>query len=131
MADTRLLHGPYRAPRLKRGMRATCLYRDGDVIITYWSEARISWPRCMRPGERGGIGLLVNNELLRAIRNESASALVHWFGVGRSTLRRWRAAFGVTRTNNPATNHLYRVSAAKAGAIAKARTYSNRDRAKR
>jgi hypothetical protein len=41
-----LLHGPYTAPSLKRGDKATCLYRDGDVIITGWSDARISWPRC-------------------------------------------------------------------------------------
>jgi hypothetical protein len=29
-----LLHGPYTATALKRGDRATCLFRDADVIIT-------------------------------------------------------------------------------------------------
>ena len=30
----RLLHGPYKAPALKRGDRAVCLYRDAEVIVT-------------------------------------------------------------------------------------------------
>ncbi len=37
----RLLHGPYRLPPLKRGARATCLYRDCDVVITTWTDARV------------------------------------------------------------------------------------------
>ena len=46
----RLLHGPYTPPRLRRGDRATCLYRDAEVVITSWSDARISWPRCRAIG---------------------------------------------------------------------------------
>ncbi len=58
-----LHHGPYNAPALRRGDRATCLFRDGDVIITGWSDARIAWPRCRRPGTHGGgSGLLVDEE---------------------------------------------------------------------
>ena len=56
-----LLHGPYTPPPLKRGDRAVCLYRDADVIVTGWSDGRISWPRCRRVGERGGYGLLVED----------------------------------------------------------------------
>jgi hypothetical protein len=64
-----LRHGPYNPPALRRGYRTTCLFRDGDVIITGWSDARISWPRCRRPDTRGGgSGLLVDEELARAIR---------------------------------------------------------------
>ena len=59
-----LLHGPYHAPAVKRGDRVSCLYRDGDVIVTGWSDARISWPRC-RAVQRGGTGLLVDEELAR------------------------------------------------------------------
>jgi hypothetical protein len=74
----RLLHGPYTAPSLKRGDKATCLYRDGDVIITGWCDARISWPRCQLPGTRGGSGLLVDEELARAVRCESSMAIRYW-----------------------------------------------------
>jgi hypothetical protein len=71
-----LLHGPYTAPALKRGDRAVCLFRDGDVIVTGWSDVRVSWPRCRLPGTRGGgSGLLVDAELARAVRCESAQAV--------------------------------------------------------
>ena len=63
-----LLHGPYTPPTLRRGDRATCLYRDGDVVITGWSDGRIPWPRCRWPETCGGSGLLVDEELARGIR---------------------------------------------------------------
>ena len=37
----RLLHGPYRTPRLRRGGRAFCLFRDCDVVVTGWADARL------------------------------------------------------------------------------------------
>jgi hypothetical protein len=53
-----LLSGPYTPPALKRGDRSTCLYRDADVVITSWTAAPISWPRCRRLecglGQRSG-----------------------------------------------------------------------------
>jgi hypothetical protein len=94
-----LLHGPYTPPHLRRGDKATCLYRDGDVIITGWSDARIPWPRCRRENTRGGSGLLVDEELARAIRSESSLALQYWFGVNYAVAWRWRKALGVERFN--------------------------------
>ena len=41
----RLLFGPYRPPALRRGDRATCLYRGTDVVICGTSNGRICWPR--------------------------------------------------------------------------------------
>src|SRR3712207_2761169 len=41
-----LLAGPYRAPALAVDSRATCLFRDCEVVVTSWTGARISWPRC-------------------------------------------------------------------------------------
>jgi hypothetical protein len=36
-----LLFGPYRPPRLHGGERTSCLFRDRDVSVTGWSNARI------------------------------------------------------------------------------------------
>jgi hypothetical protein len=72
-----MLFGPYHAPALRRGQRATCLFLDCDVIVTGWMDARISWPRC-RPVDvpRMHPSLLVDEELARAIRYESAAAVI-------------------------------------------------------
>lgn len=73
---TRLLHGPYRAPRLRVGDRAACLLRDCTVVVTGWSSAPISWPRCRALDSRGGgSGPLLDEELARAVRLESAAAV--------------------------------------------------------
>jgi hypothetical protein len=59
----KLLFGPYRPPRLKRGDRATCLFRDCLVAVTTWSDAPISWPRCCQVGlRRPGVSLLVDED---------------------------------------------------------------------
>jgi hypothetical protein len=72
----KLLFGPYKAPPLRRGDRSFCLLRDCDVVITSWTDARIPWPRCRGlDGTAGGSGLLLNEELARAARHESADAL--------------------------------------------------------
>ena|SRR6516165_1896048 len=44
--NVKLLFGPYHPPALRRGDRATCLVRDYDVVVTSWTDSRISWPRC-------------------------------------------------------------------------------------
>jgi hypothetical protein len=92
-----LLHGPYRAPRLRRGDRATCLYRDATVIITGWTECRIPWPRGRTVGATGHAGFLVDEELARAVRKESEVAVMYWWGVGQTAVWRWRQALGVDR----------------------------------
>jgi hypothetical protein len=95
-----LLHAPYTPPALRRGDRATCLVRDADVVITSWSDARISWPRCRAVGRGGaGSGLLVDEELARAVRLESSLALQHWFGINAETVWRWRRILGVPKWN--------------------------------
>jgi hypothetical protein len=103
--DSHQLHlGPYNPPALRRGDRATCLYRDGDVVITGWSDGRIPWPRCRRLDTHGGgSGLLVDEELARAVRLESEAAVCYWFGVNPSTVWMWRQALGVERYNEGTT----------------------------
>jgi hypothetical protein len=53
-----------------------------------------------------GHGLLIEDELARAIQHESAAAVVYWWGVSRSAVRHWRKALGVTRTSNEGTHRL-------------------------
>ena len=105
----KLLFGPYKAPRLRRRDRAFCLFRDCDVVITSWTDARISWPRCRAVHHRrGGPGLLVDDELLRAIRTESAVALKHWFGVSTHAVWNWRKAFGVGQWGTEGSRRLHK-----------------------
>src|SRR5271167_1560045 len=92
---TRLLHGPYQAPRLHVGDRTVCLFKDCDVAVTGWTDAPISWPRCLPVGSTGHPGLLVDDELARAVRMESAAAIRHWWGVSVCVVWRWRKALGV------------------------------------
>jgi hypothetical protein len=93
--NANLLIGPYEPPPVTKGDRATCFYRDTAVVITSWSDGRIGWPRCRALGHRGGSGLLVDEELARAISSESAAALMYWCGMSCSTVWLWRKALGV------------------------------------
>jgi len=125
-----LLHGPYRAPALRRGDRAFCLLRDCAVVVTGWSDAPIPWPRCrgLEGTRGGGSGLLLDEELARAVRCESAAAIRHWWGVGEGAVWRWRKALGVTRLSNERTRELYRRSGRAAGAAMKARAWTPQER---
>jgi len=98
-----MLHGPHRAPSL----------RVGDVVVTSWTDARIPWPRCKRLQGKGRPALLVDEELARAIRSESAAALRHWWGVGERAVWKWRRALGVGRTDNPGSARLIRAASQK------------------
>jgi hypothetical protein len=110
----KLLHGPYRVPRLAVGGRAPCLYQDCLVYVTGWTDGPIPWPRC-RPVDvrRSHPTLLVDEELARAVRLESAAAIRHWWGVSVGVVWRWRKAMGVTRTNNPGSVRRQRAASAK------------------
>ena len=95
----RLLHGPYAAPPLKKGDRTHCHLRDATVVVSSWSSGRIPWPRCRALDSRGGSGLLVDDELLRALRTEAVVAVYHWWGVSKGRVTAWRRALGVERFN--------------------------------
>jgi hypothetical protein len=61
--------------------------------------------------------LLVNEELARAIRSESALALRYWWGASAGVVHRWRKALGVTRTNNEGTHRLIQAAAEAGGEV--------------
>jgi hypothetical protein len=110
----KLLFRPYKAPRLRCGDRAFCLFRDCDVVITSLTAARISWPRCRALDSGGpGSGLLVDEELARAICQESAAAVAHWWGVSANTVALWRRALGVERLDSPGSRRLIQAASEK------------------
>jgi hypothetical protein len=95
-----LIGAPYHAPSVRVGDKATCHFRDGDVVVTSWTAAPISWPRCRSVAtRRGGPGLLVNDELARAVRCESSLSIQYWWGVNAVTVWRWRMALGIEQFN--------------------------------
>jgi hypothetical protein len=128
----KLLGAPYRAPSLRVGDRATCLYRDCEVIVTSWTDTRISWPRC-RPVDvvRSHPTLLVDKELARAIRTESAAALRYWWGVGVKLVWKWRRAFAIDRTGTPGSARLVQAAAQLGADAVKARDWSEEEREQR
>jgi hypothetical protein len=108
----KVLHGPYRPPRLRKGDRAICLLRDCDVVVTGWTDARIPWPRCRAlDGPGRGSGILLDEELARAVRHESAAAVCYWWGISEGVVWRRRKALGVTRTSCEGTRRLTQAAA--------------------
>lgn len=89
-----------------------CLYRDQLVVVTSWTDAPISWPRC-RPIDvlHSHPSLLVDEELARAIRHEAAKAICYWWRVSEGVVWRWRKALAVTRTSNTGSQVLIRAAA--------------------
>ena len=85
--------GPYQTPRYRIGRRVQCLVR-GEMMITGTSDGRIPWPM----GRVKGLNLptlVVYKDLAKALRVESASVVLYWWGVARSTVTLWRRALGV------------------------------------
>jgi hypothetical protein len=123
----RLLSGPYKTPRLKKGDRATCLVRDCDVVVVGYSKGRIAWPRCRALHLRGGSGILVEEELARAVRHESAAAVRYWWGVCGTTIVWWRKALGATRTSCEGSRRLIQANAELGGEAFKERGFTEEE----
>jgi hypothetical protein len=71
----------------------------------------------------------VNETLVQAIRTESSLALQHHFGVSLVTVSRWRKAFGVSHWGTPGSEVLHAEATRKAAAGAKARVWTEAERA--
>lgn len=90
-----LIGGPYKPPAVHVGQLVECSLR-GPVVVRGWSPARISWPwyRVTMPA------LILCGDLERAVRTESAWAIIHWWGISSATVTAWRKFLGV-RIDNP------------------------------
>jgi hypothetical protein len=99
----RLLFPPYTPPAVNIG---DTLYDKitGKTKVGGWSNGRISWPRRKKTGAHS---LILCGDLVRAVKSESALAIEYWFGVGATTVAKWRKALGVDRQNNAGTVKLY------------------------
>lgn len=95
---TKLIGGPYRTPRCKIGRKVTCAMR-GDVRVCGIREAPIQWPYTLRKKGGGRPMLILYGDLVRAVRTESEMAICHWWGVGITTVWKWRLALGIRRVN--------------------------------
>src|SRR5207245_2921181 len=123
-----LLFGPYTPPALCRGDFTFCLFRDTEVKVTSISHGRIQWPRCQRMGQRGGSGLLVTEELIRAIKTESSLALQYWFGVGAETVWRWRRFFGISQWEPEGSRRLHQELSENGAAAVRRKTFTPAER---
>jgi hypothetical protein len=126
----RLLHGPYTMPRLRVGDRTTCLLRDCEVVVTSITDASIPWPRCraLGDGRGGGSGLWLGGDLAKAVRRESAAAVMHWWRVSATSLWHMRRALGVTRTNNEGTRRLMREASQFGADVMRERDWTDAER---
>jgi hypothetical protein len=122
-----LLCGPYRAPALHVGDRAECLQR-GTVVITSWTDALVSWPRCKPREDRCRPSLLLDGELARAVRTEAAAAVCYWWGLSHGVVNRWRKFLDVDRVNNPGTHKLVKASAQAGAEVIKSKVWTDAER---
>src|SRR5262249_46653244 len=91
-------------------------------------DARIPWPRCrLLGGNGGGSGLLVDEELARAVRNESAAAIMHCWGASMTAVYHWRTALGVGRKDNEGTRRLMHAASEAGAAVLRYRGLSNKE----
>jgi transposase-like protein len=81
-------------PRLKPGQRAECLAR-GEVRIVGVSDAPQQWPV---GAIKGGKSPVLYGSLVRAVKQEQAKDVAKAWGVGASTVNKWRRTLGVEKS---------------------------------
>jgi hypothetical protein len=62
--------------------------------------------------------------LARAVRNESAAAIISWWGASPGALWAWRKALGVRRMENEGSARLTRAAAEKGAEAVKSRNWT-------
>ena len=126
MTPPPVLLGKYAPPAVRVGALAHCRFRRARCRVTSFTDAPIPWPRVQVPKQRGGCGLLVTADLQRAIRTESAAALMHCFGVKDTTAWRWRKWQKVDGwTATAGTRRLVKQTAKRGAAAIKAKNWTD------
>jgi len=74
-----------------------CLVR-GHVIITGLHDGPISWPIGKTARNSRQRFIILFGDLVQAVRVESEQAVARWWGVGLSTVLKWRKALGIGAT---------------------------------
>lgn len=89
----KLINGPYHPPACQ-----ICDWLDdaidGRVQVGGWTDAPIPWPRRKKTGRHSPI---LCGDLVLAVQTESVEAVAHHWGVGPTTVWKWRKALGVDR----------------------------------
>jgi hypothetical protein len=124
----RLLGAPYRSPIERVGDCVACRYRDRDIVVNDWTIAPLPWPMGVPVGGTGAPGIIVDEELARAIRTASAAALRHWLGVGIKGVWRWRMAFAIGRGGTPGSARLVQAAAQLGANAVKAKEWTEEER---
>src|SRR5687768_7371338 len=92
------LLGKYRTPKVRSGQQVECLVR-GTMRVVGLSDGRIQWPLAASVDHpRGRRSLPLMGDLARAVRREAPQAIRYWWGVGVSTVWKWRKTLGVRQT---------------------------------
>ena len=91
----RLIAGPYVAPKVEQGEQMLCALH-GAVTVSGWSEAPLPWP--VHRALHIRTSLIVSEELVRALRTESVTAVSYWWNISVPTVKRWKRALGIGRT---------------------------------
>jgi DNA-binding Xre family transcriptional regulator len=97
-----LLHGPYSAPRVRKGDTLFCEIR-GTVKVSGWTDGPIAWPWTHVSGGNGrgggGRAIILCGDLVRAVRSEAVVAISHHWGVSATAVGNWRRALKVEPFN--------------------------------
>ena len=92
-ADRFKLHrGPYKTPRFRIDQTVIDAIR-GAVTIVGVTDGLIPWP--IGKTKRAKT-LVMFRGLANALRNESNTAICHWWGVTDQTVTKWRNALGIS-----------------------------------
>lgn len=116
----RLVGGPYKTPRVRVGGSVECA-RRGLVQVTEITPglrstdlgAPIAWPRSAEGAIAGTSAVVLCGDLIRALAVESCSAVSHYWGLHRATVRRLRRAVNAPRFNAGTLELWSRVGKAK------------------
>lgn len=112
MEDTerfRLRFGPYSTPLFEMGQVIECAAR-GPVTIVGITSGKIAWPIGKTKRAKS---LVLFDDLEKAVIQEAAAAICHWWGVGPHTVWKWRKALHVSQSSNPGTTALKQLNFAE------------------